>query len=413
MKILLMTDIPPCKNYTAGLVLDQLCRFLPKGSIACFAIVNPHIVDARLSDDLEWIPVKYYEKPRESWSVFHRKLAFANKFVSLIMETYHEIFTADKITSEVVRFGHAFGADLLWCVLQGQTEIRLALPVAERLGIPLYTQVWDPLYFWMDTHIADRISRIRVLNKFEKTLRNCNGFFAASWAMAEQYHNDYGVRAVPFLPSLDASLAISPAKKIHNGSDLIIGAAGKIYPVEVWNALFKALDSINWKIGNRNVKIRILARDANLIANGKRHFEFLGWRSQGETVKLLSEADALYCPYWFDSYYETVTQLSFPGKLTTYLAAGRPVLFHGPAYASPAKFLKANNAGFACHSLDPSQIIGVLSQITSDKDSYAKVAENGRAVFDKYLTTESLRKNFAEFLEVDESYLRHSEEGKQ
>jgi len=29
------------------------------------------------------------------------------------------------------------------------------------------------------------------------------------------------------------------------------------------------------------------------------------------------------------------------------------------------------------------------------------------------LTTESLRKNFAEFLEVDESYLRHSEEGKQ
>src|SRR6266446_1772314 len=64
MKILLLTDIPPCKNFTAGLVLDQLVRFLPPGSVACFAVVNPE-VNARLSVDLNWIPVEYVKKPRE------------------------------------------------------------------------------------------------------------------------------------------------------------------------------------------------------------------------------------------------------------------------------------------------------------------------------------------------------------
>lgn len=405
MKILLLTDIPPCKNYTAGLVLDQLCRFLPKGTIACFATINPHLVDVQLSADLEWMPVKYSRKPRENGFIFPGKQVIANSIYSFILETYNKIVTTKRITTEVVSFGRKFEADILWCVLQGQTEIRIAQPVAKKLGIPLLIQIWDPLYLWIDTHIAGKTSRMGVFNQAEKTLRNCNGLFAASKAMAEQYHKDYGIRTVPFLPSLDLRLAVNPAKKIHDNSDFIIGAAGKIYPEEVWAALFKALDSVNWKIGKRNVKIRLLARDVNIKAAGRMNFEFLGWRSQEEAVKLLSETDVLYCPYWFDPYYETVCRLSFPGKLSTFLAAGRPVLFHGPAYSSPAKFLKENKAGLLCHSLDKSEILNSFSQIISDETLYAELAQNGRTAFESYLTLKSLRNSFAEFLKVDEALL--------
>jgi len=403
-KILLLTDIPPCKSLTAGLVLDQLCRFLPKGSIACFAIVNP-AVKARITADLDWIPVEYYVKPCESRRVFSDTFSAVNKTCSYLMEYYSELVLSRRITGRVREFAERFKPDMLWCVIQGQTEVHLASKVADLLGIPLLIQIWDPLYFWMDSHIPDEVTRNRILRKFEKILRSCDGFFAASTIMAEQYHRDYGVRTVPFLPSLDERLALPPAEEINPGSEFIIGGAGKLYPAEVWHALFKALDSVDWQIEKRNVRIRLLAQDAVLHAEGKMNFEFLGWRSQNEAIQLLSEADLLYCPYWFDPYYEEITKLSFPGKLTTFLATGRPVMFHGPQDASPARFLRAHDTGVLCHSLEPHEIVAVLSAVIKDRERYAILARNGRHAFDRHLTLKSMRRNFAEFLMIDESLL--------
>jgi len=401
-KILLVTDVPPCKSLTAGLVLDQLCRFLPEGSIACFAVMNPAL-NVQMTPDLDWIPVEYHSKPRENWKFFSDRLHMLNRVASWLMEYYNEFVLSEQIAARIKSFAENFKPDLLWCVIQGQTEIHLARKVADSLNIPLYVQIWDPLYFWMDAHIVDNFTKCRLLRKFENIVRSCDGFFAASWAMAEQYRRDYNVRTVPFLPCLDENLALPPAVKIHEGSDFIIGGAGKLYPVEVWSALFRALDSVDWKVENRNIRIRLLAQDAILHADGKMNLEFLGWRSQKEAIQLLSETDLLYCPYWFDPYYETITRLSFPGKLPTFLASGRPVLFHGPVDSSPACFLRDHSAGQLCHSLDPTEIIASLSNLIRNQDIYAELTRNGRDAFDHHLTLKSMRRSFAEFLQIEES----------
>lgn len=404
MKILLLADIPPCKELTAGLVLDRLCRFLPKGSIACFAVIDPAIKETRVSKDLNWIPAEYHDKPRETWDRFGGKLAFLDRLLSFGMELYNEITTVNKIADKAVEFGKKFDADILWCVIQGQTEIRLAKLVSERLGVPLLVQIWDPPYWWLDAHGVDGYSKKRILKKFEYALKKSRCVATASWAMAERYREDYGAKAVPMLPGLDRCLGILPATAIHEGNDFIIGSAGKVYPAEVWRALFRALDTAGWKVQGRDVKIRVLARKASVHLESKGHVEFLGWRPQGEAVKVLSGADVLYCPYWFDPYFETVTRLSFPGKLSTFLASGRPVLFHGPDNASPAKFLKENEAGLLCNSMDSKRILDCLEMLASDSGLYARLATNGRHAFDKYLTHDSMRESFAEFLGVDESF---------
>lgn len=399
-KVLLLTDIPPCKNLTSGLVLDQLCRFLPRGHIACFAVVNPDI-NVSVASDLDWMPLHFHRKPRENWNFLPKRMKYMNKFISYIMGLYNELIIANQITCEVVSFAAKIKPDVLWCVVQGQTEVNLARKVADALNIPLLLHIWDPLYLWMDINVPDNLTKNRIIKKFENTLRCCNGFFAASWAMAEKYSNDYGVRAVSFLPSLDKKLAKVPATAISDSTDFIIGSAGKMYPVEVWNALFEALNSVDWKIENRNIKIRLLAQDAPLSSQGKMNVEFLGWRSQEEVIQLLSETDMLYCPYWFDPYYEIVTKLSFPGKLTTFLATGKPVMFHGPLNASPACFLRDNNAGLLCHSMVSSEIIATITQLIHDQIMYKQLSSNGRNAFDRYLTLNTLRKSFAEFLQVD------------
>ncbi|MCJ7743688.1 MAG: glycosyltransferase [Dehalococcoidales bacterium] len=213
------------------------------------------------------------------------------------------------------------------------------------------------------------------------------------------------MKTVALLPSLHPGIAVPPAHRINSGGDLIIGLAGQIYATEEWQALLTALDTVGWKIRGRDVRIRLLGRWPRINASSPLRIEYLGWHTQEHTVKLLSEADLLYCPYWFDPVFETEARLSFASKLTTYFAAGRPVLFHGPDYAAPAAFLKENDAGFICNSNNQPRIIDALNTLAADEELCFRLASNARLAFDKHLTLDTLRSKFAEFLGVDENFL--------
>jgi hypothetical protein len=403
LKILLLTDIPPCKKYTGGLVLDQLCRLLPVGSLACFAVVHPAATDARLSPDLDWIPIRYYDKPEEFRRKFPGRLRPFNTLYSMVMEAYNSFVTSTKIADEIVAFAREHGATALWCVLEGQTVIQLALPVSRRLNIPLFTEVWDPPQWWLKENCVDNVSTRRIIACFEDALRASKGCYAASWAMAENYAADYGVKTSVFTPSIDKRHALPPAKQMRDEHTLTIGFAGVIYMLEEWESLLVALDSVNWNIGGREVKLRVLSREANFRCFTGRNIEYLGFRTQEETIRLLSETDIQYCPYWFNQDYALEAKLSFPSKLTTYFAAGRPVFFHGPKYASPALFLKKHKAGVLCHTLKKAGIIQSLHDFVSRPELYEELARNGSSAFYEYCTLESLQKSFSDFLNINES----------
>jgi glycosyltransferase involved in cell wall biosynthesis len=401
VKILLLTDIPPCTNFTAGIVLDQLCSFLPKGSLACYTVAEKGL-DPLIPSEYSSVAFARSQKPRENWRGFPGR---AGSLASLAMDIYTRRMVITKLVKDIVKFGQEFGAGTLWCVLQGQTMIRLALPVSCGMGVSLRTNVWDPPGWWLRHRGVDRITRKRVLLDFERVLRASATCGAASLDMAAEYQNRFGTNTVAFLPSLSANLSQTPASRMHDCGDYVIGMAGQIYATAEWKALIAALDSVNWSILGRAVKITLMGRSLSLYVNGKSRVEFLGWRSQEETIQILSEADVLYCPYWFDPLFETEARLSFPSKLTAYLAAGRPVLFHGPRYASPARFLEEYRAGVCCHSLAPHDIIQKLSLLASDEQLYAQVTQNGRTAFEKNLTLSNLRHSFAKFLQVDASLL--------
>lgn len=394
MKVVLLTDVPPSRNFTAGIVLDQLCSFLPQGSLACFAVVEKSL-DPIIPPELSWMPYQRRDKPRESW---WRLPGHLGALTSLVMETYTHQVDVARLAREAIAFGKDFGAEAVWCVLQGQTMIRLARPVAQGLGVPLLTQVWDPPGWWLRARKVDRFSSAGVLDEFGRALRASTRCGTASWAMAEAYQHDYGVCTVPFLPSLDARLALEPGVRLRSDHEIIIGMAGQLYADTEWNALLNALDVLGWKLCGRDVRVRLLGRWAGIGASGKMHVEFLGWRPQDETVSLMAEADILFCPYWFDPAFETEARLSFPSKLTTYLAAGRPVLFFGPPYASPARFLNEHEAGLCCTALDRDTLIAHLERLVTDTELYTRLANNGRQAFDQFFGLKALNRSFLEFI---------------
>lgn len=238
----------------------------------------------------------------------------------------------------------------------------------------------------------------QILDEFGETLRASASTGTASWAMAKEYGKLYGAKTTPFLPSLPPELAVLPADAPSPGPYFSIGMAGQMYAQNEWNALIQALTNVDWQIAGRRVRIKLLGRWFGLGSNGKMFVEVLGWHSQEETIKVLSEVDILYCPYWFDPIFYEEARLSFPSKLTTYLATGRPVLFHGPEYASPAVFLSKRSAGEFCYSLETDAIIASLTKLAEDEGFYKQVAQNGTKAFTECLTMPVLRGSFLEFL---------------
>lgn len=398
MRILLIGPVPPCSNYTAGILLDQLCSSLPRGSFVCFSVVARGVAPA-VTATMDGVPMRTVERPREHWHLFPKILGDA---FSALMESVTSLTAARRIRAQAVSFGREFGVDRVWCVLEGQTLIRIALPVARALRVPLCTQVLDPPGWWLRDNRVDRVSAGAVLRRFERTLRKSTATAVVSWAMAEEYARRYGAHAVPVVPGLPASLAQPHKEEPRSGEEYTVGLAGQAYASQEWDALMAALRSACWQIAGRRVKVVVLGRQANLSADSPTQIEYLGWRPQAETVSILSQLDLLYCPYWFDPAFETEARLAFPSKLAPYLASGSPVLFHGPEYAAPARFLKENGAAFFCHTLEPAEILRQLHIALTDTAARKRVASSGRRAFDSHLTAARMETGFRQFIGLED-----------
>ena len=392
MKILLLTDIPPCQNFTAGLVLAQLCRFLPRGSLACFTILNPHL-KPHLCPDLDWIPIEIVSKPNEFGQYWPLPRPYGI-VTALPIENYRRLVLAPRLRAQAARFARAQNVDMIWAVLQGQTIVRVAGKLATNLGLPLVTQVWDPLGWWLRAHGVDRWNRRVARRLFDKTIRQSVSCITASWAMAAQYEKSYGVRSIPVIVGHDLNAAASPPPRLRNEREFVIGMAGQFYASAEWENLLAALNFAGWQVAGRSVRLKVLGGQPPPVGVPERT-DFLGWKSPAEAIQVLAdETDVLYCPYPFTPVMEEVARLSFPSKLPLYFAAGRPVVFHGPANSSPARYLAERRAGVLCTELAPAAIYNELERLAILPKLYAQTVQNARVASERDFTLEGMRGRF-------------------
>lgn len=392
MKVLLLTDIPPCKDFTAGLVLDQLCRFLPRGSIACFVMLDPHL-EARLSPDLAWIPIAYTKKRNER--AFRPLPGFLSWPIAWAVERLRRRYVVPRLIEQAIQFGREQNVDLLWVVLQGQTATQMALAVAKGLNVPLMTQVWDPLSWWLLARRIDSSNQALALDDFDRALRSSCVCIAASWAMAEDYRSRYQVASIPVIASHPAICAQTPdLTQFPQSRTIRLGMAGQFYSGAEWKELLLALDRHGWEVAGRNVEISVLGAvrpPGHAPRDCVRH---LGWQNQPDAIKILSEMDLLYCPYPFASEMQEVTRLSFPSKVCLYLAAGRPIIFHGPEFASPAEYLRKKNAALIVPLLQGEALYDAISALIAQPSLYQSLGEHAQSSFRADFTTDTMLANF-------------------
>ncbi|ABV73688.1 possible glycosyltransferase [Rickettsia canadensis str. McKiel] len=395
MKILLLTDIPPCENYTAGLVLYPLVKFLPLDQIVICSVANPTL-DFKIPKELKKIPHLKLFKPIEAARRYKE-----GKIGDLIAYSF-ELFNAAKVKyfllPTIIKFAKEQQVDAIWAVLQGQTIIRLTRPLAKKLKVSLFTQIWDPFEWWLRANKIDGFTQKRLLKEFDAVIKHSTCCATASWAMSESYKAKYNISTIPVIAGLPQEFARLLSISYRDESEFIISMAGQFYAQAEWLSFINALNQANWIIAGRKIKVRVIGGGFQAFTQSPANFEYLGWRSQEETIRLLTESDLLYMPYWFSEEFYKESSTSFPSKLVTYFASGRPVFCHAPDYSSPSKYIAENNAGYLCNSLAADKIIYELEKVITDEDSYKKFAKNGSECFLRDFTLDCMKDVFFKFL---------------
>jgi hypothetical protein len=77
----------------------------------------------------------------------------------------------------------------------------MALPLAKQLNVPLFTQVFDPLPWWMKAHGIDAWHTRSILAQFGRTITASKACATASRSMADAYLDRYGAPCVPLIAS--------------------------------------------------------------------------------------------------------------------------------------------------------------------------------------------------------------------
>ncbi|MEM6455656.1 MAG: glycosyltransferase [Acidobacteriota bacterium] len=295
-------------------------------------------------------------------------------------------FAGDAFAAQGAVLGEADARPRLWMLLnQEPATWYLAPRLAAALDAELIATVMDPPESFAALHDFRPHQAAPLLAVFDRAIAASTRLGAASAAMRDHYRARFGKGDAVLIHGLPRAQQIAP-RALPSSSDapFVLAFAGTLYAKAEWRALLDALDACDWRVplvdgGHRPVRLRVLSAQLEVRGGAHTRIDYLGWRPVDAARAALAEADAAYLPYWLDDPYETSTRLCFPNKLATYVGAGLPVFVHGPAEATPSRFVSTHDCGVVCPTRDASQIIEALGRLADPASHAARAAGIHRA----------------------------------
>lgn len=400
-KILLLTGTPPGSPGVGGIFLHDLCVAYPKDRICCYAIAPSW--NTSVSSDLNWLPISFGHLPRQHG--FNRCGLRISHLTGFFWRYYVRKFDETYLLNSIVAFGKQQNVTMIWATLDEPIIINIVRKATQLLNAELVLTIWDPPEQISSNYRFDRYFQKRVLSEFGQVLKLSLRCGVASEPMAKEYGMRYKVEPIVLIHGVERNIQKPPADRLVEDNRFIIGFAGSLYARKEWNALLSALSNLKWQIDGRNVSIIVLGNCKSSKIEKEMPIQFLGWQPLQKTVDILSRVDINYLPYWFDVAHSHSVRMCFPNKLSTYLASGRPVFFHGPRDSSPAQFFEKFPIGLCCHSMKEAEIIDCLRQFMVDKDLYGSFTKAGQRALDAELNMDVFRSRFADLIGIEKKEL--------
>lgn len=142
-------------------------------------------------------------------------------------------------------------------------------------------------------------------------------------------------------------------------------------------------------VGDGNQRVRIAALGAGL-----RNLEMRPLVPEDELADLLAAADILLI-----SERPSVVDMSLPSKLTTYLAAGRPVVAAVPLGGATAQELQRSGGGIVVPAADPAALVDTLGHLADDRELAARLSNAGAAFARTQLNEGAAQRRYLDFVD--------------
>ena len=377
--------------------MDEILRRYPRDRYVCFSVTPPPRVAGS-----EQLPESLRGVPCGTGPLVPRLGLRGARFYMPVLRGIGFRGVAWLRSRQAIEFGRQHSAELVWAELQGDALI-IAQRVAKGLGVPFVGTVWDDPEGWLWDGGYDRFSRRLLRRRFRKALRAARNLSTAGEAMQRAYESEYGVRSVILRHGFDAPAAAPERRRDDEGIE--IGFVGSAYGRETWNAFLSAVRYLNGLSRSPHIRLRTFGGgDFPYRCDGVQ-IEARGWQPADRMLRELAQTDFCYLPYWFEPAKCRHVKLSFPNKFETYLAAGRPVLFHGPEYAGIGEAVRKYGVGLCLHSLSQPEIIAAVDRMINDiqlRESFSRAAI---LAFHSEFNANVMMANFAGLIGIDPGFL--------
>jgi hypothetical protein len=261
---------------------------------------------------------------------------------------------------------------------------------------PLCLQIWDDPLHILRQRGLDRWTTRQTLKRFDDLLQKADRVAVISEQMREAYAARTAAQIYIIRHGVNCTPEVYAAQS--NQGRFVIGFSGAMYADTAWRAFQGALDLLGWEIDGRKVELIVLGSRVSFQSRKVASARFLGWRTQEQVIEALSACDLLYLPQSFGSLDEPLTRLSFPTKLSTYVATGRPVFLHTPEYGSLTKFSRNQNFGLLCNELNPAVIAKIL-QGAKESHVASEQARASRRIAGEVLSSSKFKQSVRAFLD--------------
>jgi hypothetical protein len=321
--------------------------------------------------------------------------------VSSLREWAFWVVGAKRTANDIRRLASQEKFDLICFVLNSPSVIHLVQPLATALDLPYIATVWDaPKYFLRNMHI-DPCTAHLLQSRFRAALLGARRVSVIGVGMRAEYRRSIGIEGVLLNHGIAPELWRPQRTACREPGKLTLGFAGSLYAKREWNALIAALSASRGMIAGRRVVIRFVGRKPRLGVADADLVQHLGILPLERTIEVLSGVDLCYLPYWFSTSRRVAARLSFPSKLSGYVASGGAVFIHAPAYASPTLFHEEYPVGICRASLDSRDIIAALERFVEDESLRQRAAAARITAPEQELGLPVMLKRFAQFVGID------------
>ncbi|WP_182864987.1 hypothetical protein [Stieleria mannarensis] len=290
----------------------------------------------------------------------------------------------------------------LWLILNSLATIDVATALLPAIRCRLLVQVWDDAEHLCLQRNCDRLTRRRTVGRFRRLLARADRTAVICEQMREAYRPHVKNSPIVIRLGVDTE-ALQPRWAPSHPSEFRIGLSGSMYCHHEWRILQQCCDNLGWTIDGKRIVLVVVGGRIEFRSRSNAECRFYGWRPPEETHEIMSSCDVLYLPQSSAPENDPLTRLSFPTKLSSYVATGRPILVQAPRKGSLRPFCETHHFGAVCDADDLGAIERSLRLLATDKSFRVDQAEASCRVAREVLTARAFAAGVRSLLGIPRS----------